>query len=251
MSPPRAFSMGEFRRIVQMLSRIRERPLRVSLLAEVLSGMDRETAEIFENWVRKEARRRRRMEFLLARDALLDLTRDRSGATEEYKEEEPSMAHPHLQDLELQEPGVLPILQGISLGHRRAMARGADSFWLERLLMDPDPGVIRNLLHNSRITEKEVLKLASRVPIPPRILRVVAESPRWASRYSVKKALVFNPCTPLEISLDLMDFMMVQDLRLLIEAEHLNPKLRSQAKALLAERGKFQSPPQWRLIKDA
>jgi hypothetical protein len=192
------------------------------------------------------------MEFLLVSDALLDLTRRRPKVAEEQEKiEYPRGSHPQLRDPWIEEPGVLPVLQEISLGHRRAMARGADLFWLERLLMDPDPGVIRNLLHNAKITEKEVLKLASRVPIPARILRVVAESPRWVSRYRVKKALVFNPCTPLEISLSLLDFMMVQDLRLLLEADHLNPRLRFQAKALLAERGKFQSPPQCRLIKDA
>ncbi len=79
--------------------------------------------------------------------------------------------------------------------------------WLEKLLHDQDPGVIRNLLSNPRVTETEVLKLSSRTPVSPRVLEEVARSPRWISRYRVKKALVLNPYTPLGISLPLLGFL--------------------------------------------
>lgn len=61
-------------------------------------------------------------------------------------------------------------MEFITLGERRAMAKGLKKDSLVRLLSDPDPLVIGNLLNNPRITEKEVVRIASKRPaFPPDI----------------------------------------------------------------------------------
>ena len=103
-------------------------------------------------------------------------------------------------------------------------------------MRDQDPGVIRNLLHNPRVTESEVLKLASRNPVSPRILEEVAYAERWISRYRLKLALVLNPCTPRNISTLLLGLLMVQDLPRVMERQQLPIVLRRHARKLRQER---------------
>ena len=149
---------------------------------------------------------------------LLDNGKPQKG----YREEtEPSPSHP----------------RGLTLGERRALARRISPRIIERLLMDPDPGVIRRLLWNPRVTETEVLKIASRNPVSPSILREVALCPRWMSRYRVKLALVLNPCCPLSVSLSLVKLILHQDLPTVFEKEDLNPQLREEARSLWKKNG--------------
>ncbi|MDH7499689.1 MAG: hypothetical protein QHH30_04815, partial [candidate division NC10 bacterium] len=99
-----------------------------------------------------------------------------------------------------------------SLGLRISLARKTLPRILERLLHDPDEKVIRTLLGNPRITEGEVLKIASSPRTPPSILSTLAHHDRWIHRYKVKLALVYNPNTPLRVSLGLLPFLLRQDL---------------------------------------
>ena len=139
-------------------------------------------------------------------------------------------------------PATLPVFKGVALGSRRALARRPSIHWLERLLHDPDTGVIGNLLANPRITEREVLKIASKTPITPEILVEVARSSRWISRYRVKMALVLNPLTPLSVSLPLLGFLLAQDLREIVEYPGLPNELRVRAGALfMRDTGGFAS----------
>src|SRR3972149_7255409 len=84
-------------------------------------------------------------------------------------------------------------MEMLSLGHRRALSKTNIKDTLDRLLSDPDPMVITNILNNPRITEKEVLKIASKRPGSPRILKLLAMHRKWSKRYAVIKAIVQNP----------------------------------------------------------
>ena len=128
-------------------------------------------------------------------------------------------------------------MEFISLGRRRALARTNAKDTIDRLLSDPDPVVISNLLDNPRITETEVVKIASKRPNSPKIIRLVATHRRWSRRYRVMKAIIMNPYTPPGISIGLMEFLLVQDLRLVAADRTLHPRVRMGAGALLKEKG--------------
>lgn len=127
-------------------------------------------------------------------------------------------------------------MEFITLGERRAMAKGLRKDSLLRLLSDPDPMVIGNLLNNPRITEKEVLRIASKRPASPRILRIIAGHRVWSKRYAVTKAIVLNPYTPPRISLALLEGLLTQDLEFIAKDGSLHPQVRLGAKELLEER---------------
>ena len=125
-------------------------------------------------------------------------------------------------------------LLDITLGEKRSLAKGLSKDTLDRLLYDEDPVVINNLLKNPRLTEAEILKVASRRPVKQEILKVVFESEKWISRYVVKRALVLNPCTSTGIALGLLHFMHQSDLKIISSSGTLHDEIRAGAKDLLA-----------------
>lgn len=125
----------------------------------------------------------------------------------------------------------------ISLGRRRSLARSRIKDTIDRLLSDPDPVVVANLLDNPRITEKEVLKIASKRPGSPAILKLIVRHRVWSKRYDVIKAVAMNPYAPPQVSVALLEFLMTQDLLILSEDRNVHPALRLGAKELLTQRG--------------
>lgn len=125
----------------------------------------------------------------------------------------------------------------LSLGLRRTLSKSNVKDTLDRLLSDPDPLVISNILNNQRITEREVLKIASKRPNSPQILRLLATHRKWSKNYPVVRAVVLNPYTPPRISMGLLELMLSQDLRLIADDKTLHPQVRLSAKEILEERG--------------
>jgi len=101
---------------------------------------------------------------------------------------------------------------------------------LVRMFADTDPRVIRAVLQNPSLTEADVLKLCSRRPALAAVQREIMNSRKWIARYSVKKALIFNPYTPTELGLKLVHFLMLQDLRLVADSLDLHPAIRELAR---------------------
>ena len=86
-------------------------------------------------------------------------------------------------------PGGRPL----TLGERKSLARGWDRMALEHLLVDPHPDVIALLLDNSRLTESDVLRLATARRAPPKALQLIMDHRRWRVRPRVRRALLRNP----------------------------------------------------------
>jgi hypothetical protein len=124
-------------------------------------------------------------------------------------------------------------LRKLTLGDRRALARRARGEWLKRLLVDPDPGVIDNLLNNPRTTEEVVLGVCSRRPTVAAPLLRVLHAPRWAGRYRVKLALIRNPHMPTHLAVNLLLYLTSPDVRTVAEDGALRPALRLAAERLL------------------
>jgi hypothetical protein len=108
---------------------------------------------------------------------------------------------------------------------------------IRKLLKDQEPAVIRDLLLNARLTEVEILKIASLKPTSPRVLEEIFRSPKWVARYRVKKALICNPYCPPSIAVHLLKFLLVSDLREVVGFENLHLAVKEAAHQLLAERG--------------
>jgi len=133
---------------------------------------------------------------------------------------------PDLQDVNEQ-------MECIPLGWRKARARGGTRKFLDRLLYDKHPEVIRILLDGPHLLERDVVKMAALTPSTAQALTAIYRHPRWISRYSVKKALSFNPYAPIAMAQSLLGFLLEQDLRLAAHTFKLSPQVRASAQSLL------------------
>ena len=115
----------------------------------------------------------------------------------------------------------------LTLGERKSLARRPDRAMTERLLRDPHPDVIRQLLRNPKVTEEDVLSLAARRPCRPDVLAEIARTPRWSHRPRIRIALVFNPDTPLAVTAPLVGLFVRQELELVATSPTVAPALRA------------------------
>ncbi|MGO8998307.1 MAG: hypothetical protein ACLQVI_33735 [Polyangiaceae bacterium] len=105
----------------------------------------------------------------------------------------------------------------LTLGERKSLARRPDREMMARLLHDPHPEVIRRLLGNPRLTEDDVVRLASKRPCRPDVIAEIARSEKWMHRARVRLSIVLNPSTPPEISAPVASLLMRQELKLVAE----------------------------------
>ncbi|MCP4810676.1 MAG: hypothetical protein GY913_18325 [Proteobacteria bacterium] len=129
------------------------------------------------------------------------------------------------------------------LGRRKAMARQPDRDVLDRLLRDKHPAVIRILLNNGRIREQDVITMAALRPTKPEVLEIIAGHRKWATRYSVRKAVACNPYCPHPIATRLMHTLRQQDLSFIAGTSVLDEHIRDEARRLLRERKQSRQKP--------
>ncbi len=124
----------------------------------------------------------------------------------------------------------------LPLGQRKSAARHMDRDQLDRLMRDKNPTVIRILLDNPRLVERDVITIAALRPTTGQVLEVIATHRKWATRYSVRKALACNPACPHPIASRLMNTLRLQDLRFIASTGVLEDHVREEARRLLRER---------------
>lgn len=141
------------------------------------------------------------------------------------------------------EPRVTMSARGrpLTLGERKSFARKSDRFLLDRLLRDPEPSVIRNVLGNPRITEDDVVRLAARRPNFAVVIEEVIQHARWSGSERVRLAIVLNPYTPTAVSVPLVPLLLRQELQQLTEATTVPAVVRAAAVELLQRRPPIRS----------
>jgi len=124
-------------------------------------------------------------------------------------------------------------LSRLTLGHKKTMARThRDPDLLARLAAEGDPTVVKELLRNPLLTEPFAVRIASRRPMRPETLRLLAESRRWRTRSAVMLALVRNPFAEPALALKLLPFLPFGELADLSRDGALHPLLRATAARL-------------------
>ena len=117
----------------------------------------------------------------------------------------------------------------LTLGERKALARSGRKELLMHLLRDPHPDVVRLLLDNPRLTERDAVALAAARPAVPAALVAIADHVRWSSRHVVRRALVFNPHTPVHVAVRLATTLSPTDWWEIYKDLHLAEALRHHA----------------------
>src|SRR5262249_4767175 len=97
------------------------------------------------------------------------------------------------------------------------------------LVRDGTKLVALAVLESPKITDGEVEKFASQKNVLEAVLRAIPMKRRFAKLYPVVRNLVFNPRTPLDLSLGLMKHLLVQDLKHLSGNKEVSETIRKLA----------------------
>jgi hypothetical protein len=104
------------------------------------------------------------------------------------------------------------------------------------LIRDGTKLVALAVLESPKITDGEVEKFASQKNVLEAVLRAIPLKRRFAKNYAIMRNLVFNPRTPLDISLGLMKNLLVHDLRNLSGNKEVSETIRKLALKMFKEK---------------
>ena len=101
----------------------------------------------------------------------------------------------------------------------------------ERMLLIRDPCrvVQRAVLQSPQLSDREVESYAGMASLGEEALRLIAVNRKYRKNYTIVRALMNNPKTPVEITLHLLPNIMAQDLKLLMGNKNIPDTLRTAA----------------------
>jgi len=113
----------------------------------------------------------------------------------------------------------------------------------ERLLLIRDPCrvVQRAVLQSPQLSEQEVESFANMASLTDEILRLIAGNRKYRKNYTILRALMFNPKTPLEVTLHLLPHMRPQEIKFLTTNKNVADTLRTAAMRLQRQRSAERS----------
>ena len=104
------------------------------------------------------------------------------------------------------------------------------------LAMDSNRAIHHYLLKNARITIDEIAFMARLPSLNPDVLDRIAENPSYTQNPAITKALVYNPKTPVQTAIRLLDRLPRNEVQNLARRINLNKRLVMAAKKKLERR---------------
>ncbi len=104
------------------------------------------------------------------------------------------------------------------------------------LIRDGTKIVALAVLESPKVSDGEVEKFAGQKNVLEAVLRGIPMKRRFAKNYSIVRALVFNPRTPLDLALGLMKNILVSDLRNLSNNKEVSDTVRKLATKMFKQK---------------
>jgi hypothetical protein len=165
------------------------------------------------------------------RDQLLELQREEPEGIEAFVEAA-ELAEPDAAKREtlLQKISRLRVVERVQMAMKGTReARGV-------LIRDSCKVVQRAVLQSPQLTAREVESFAGMTSVSDETLRLIASHRKFRKNYTVTKALINNPKTPLQVSLHLLPTITPQDLKILTTNKNVPDTLRASANRLQRQR---------------
>lgn len=106
------------------------------------------------------------------------------------------------------------------------------------LLGDPNRLVQQAVLESPKLQASEVEAFAANPNVPEGVLRYISGVKEWMKSYVMKKNLVFNPKTPVDVSVKWVNFLHVADLRKISKSRNVPQVVSVSARRKLSEKQK-------------
>lgn len=127
---------------------------------------------------------------------------------------------------------LLSQVEKMTAGEKITAAKSCSRDLVRRFLFDPDIRVFGSVLINARLTEDDLLRLASSERATAEKLVMVANDPRWSQRYAIRLALAMNASTPKAVAASQLRYLRKNDLAALAGSPQTSTYLRRCIEAL-------------------
>ncbi len=104
------------------------------------------------------------------------------------------------------------------------------------LIRNPVKEVALTVVRNPKVTDSEVELYAGSTNVCEDVHREIGKNREWCKNYNVIRSLVFNPKTPIGVSLEKINFMKEKDLQFLSKSRNVPHAVRAAAKRLVAKK---------------
>jgi len=105
------------------------------------------------------------------------------------------------------------------------------------LIRDSNKVVATAVMHNPRVTDREVENIAAMRTVSDEVLRLIGMSPAWARSYPIIHNLVRNPRTPMATAIHILPRIRSKDLKSISLNRNVSEAVRRQAYRLAEMRG--------------
>lgn len=123
-------------------------------------------------------------------------------------------------------------VEKMTAGEKITAAKSCSRDLLRRFLFDADIRVFASVLINSRLTEDDVMRLATSERATAEKLAMVADDPRWSHRYAIRLALARNSATPMAVAASQLRHLRKDDLAALAGSPQTSTYVRRCIEAL-------------------
>ena len=129
-------------------------------------------------------------------------------------------------------------IRDMSLAEKLRLALVGDAAARALLVRDPNRLVAQAAISSPSMREDEALTIASSREVSEDILRYIGNKREWLRGYEIKKALVFNPKTPVGISLRFLPHLRANDLKTLARSRGIPGPLKTAARQRIEDQAK-------------
>jgi hypothetical protein len=126
----------------------------------------------------------------------------------------------------------------LSLAAKIRLATLGNAFARAVLIRDTVKMVALAAIHSPGMTDQEVVKYSANRSLADDVIRVIAGTKEWTKLYQVKVNLCNNPKCPLAAAMRMLPFLRERDLRNVSRSKGIPSALSTQARKLLAEKGR-------------
>jgi len=122
------------------------------------------------------------------------------------------------------------MIKDMSIGEKVKLATVGNFEVRKLLIKDPRRIIAMAVLDNAKITEKEILSIASDNAATTDIIGHIAKSKSLSRNYRVKLALVLNPKTPLKIAMAYLDVLRMNDIKRIANSRDVSSTIKMKAR---------------------
>ncbi len=129
-------------------------------------------------------------------------------------------------------------IQGMSVFQKIKLARMGNKEARSILIREHNKLIAASAIRSPKITDSEVAGYAKQRGLSDEVYRIIAANREWTQKYPVKLALVTNPKCPISTAMKFLNHLQDKDLKVLSKSRDVSGAVSTQAKRLLAKKGK-------------